>query len=105
MIENEKPLGVAVYPVTIHVSEEQTSSDVIEVLNFNKYYDKFTTTTPFTTKNKQTIGQSLYEVAGWYRDQEYTFSSSSHIIPSLIIFLRLYLLNGNKTLNEIQATQ
>lgn len=30
--------GVAVYPVTIHVSEGQTSRDEIEVLNFNKYY-------------------------------------------------------------------
>ena len=31
--------GVAVYPVTIHISEEQTSSDEIEVLNFNPFYD------------------------------------------------------------------
>lgn len=38
VIENEKPLGVAVYPVTIHVSEGKTSRDEIEVLNFNKYY-------------------------------------------------------------------
>ena len=41
-----------------------------------KYYDKFTTTTPFTTKNKQTIGQSLYEVAGWYGDNTDALGSS-----------------------------
>lgn len=29
---------VAVYPVTIHISEGQTSRDEIEVLNFNPYY-------------------------------------------------------------------
>lgn len=38
VIYEEEPLGVAVYPVTIHVSEGQTSSDEIEVLNFNNYY-------------------------------------------------------------------
>lgn len=32
-------VGVAVYPVTIHISEGQTSSDEIEVLNFNPFYD------------------------------------------------------------------
>ena len=32
-------LRVAVYPVTIHISEGQTSSDEIEVLNFNPFYD------------------------------------------------------------------
>ena len=32
-------VGVAVYPVTIHISEGQTSSDEIEVLNFNLFYD------------------------------------------------------------------
>ena len=31
-------VGVAVYPVTIHISEGQTSSDEIEVLNFNPFY-------------------------------------------------------------------
>ena len=42
-----------------------------------KYYDKFTTTTPYSTKSKETVGQALYEVAGWYSDNKADLSDYS----------------------------
>ena len=42
-----------------------------------KYYNKFTTTTPSTTKSKETMGQAYVETAGWYSDYEGSLSASS----------------------------
>ena len=58
------------------VSSSGISSSWFTTTSNIKYYDKFTTTTSFTTKNKQTIGQALYEVAGWYGDYNDTFDST-----------------------------
>ena len=53
-------------------SSEITFSD-IDI----KYYDKFTTTTPSTTKSNETIGQAYVETASWYLDKKGTLSDSS----------------------------
>ena len=42
----------------------------------SKYYDKFTTEIPSTTKSSETIGQAYVETAGWYSDSKGTLKSS-----------------------------
>ena len=81
--------GVAVYPVTIHISEGQTSSDEIEVLNFNPFYGitYYDGETPIAGLNntyyptKYSIydevefpryEKSYYEFEGWYTDSSFT---------------------------------
>ena len=41
-----------------------------------KYYNKFTTTSPNTTKSKETMGQAYVETAGWYSGAKGSLSDS-----------------------------
>lgn len=84
VIYEEEPLGVAVYPVTIHVSEGQTSSDEIEVLNFNNYYSieyigveenlisdfptKYSIYDEVTIQNLTDEGYNKFQ--GWYTEED-----------------------------------